>query len=611
MSSHHSSWNVSAYATTRETLIAYIDRACDPTLREPNLSLNLEIAELINHKKANTPREAAVELVRLINHRNAHVAMLALHASPLLDILVKNCGYPFHLQISTKDFLNELVRRFPERPPVFAPPPMAKILELVHEWKNTLCVHSKHKEDLVHIRDMHRLLSYKGYRFPDFDKRAHSVLNPSETLQTPDELEEEDRAAQAAKLQELIRRGTPKDLAAAQELMKIMSGAEPERRPDYEKQVQKELDRIQQRILLLNEMLNNAKPKERFVEGDAYDVSTVQRWETSSCRALTEIFSGCFSWQQIAQKCRHVQPKIQKWIEESAENDPGAIDRLLMMNDLINNILKRYEAFKAGDRTAVAEIDPTLGSSGGKPSKKVETSLIDFDFDEPRAGGSSSNPSSAPSNPMDDLSALSGLSLGVGAESSSAFASGPSSAQPYGSQAQQQPKVDPMSFFNSSSSSTNTSPRTSIANSNNNGMGGGLFFSNPTYQQQQQQAPTSTSNAFGAQPATSHEPISWASASTSNAVPRASTPSQPGVIQLGSGAGNAHFGPGSKSGGGNGGRASLTASTGKGPFGGQAMYGNSPPLPQLPMEANEDGGAGPGAGAGKKKDAFEDLLGDF
>jgi len=36
--------------------------------------------------------------------------------------------------------------------------------------------------------------------------------------------------------------------------------------------VSKELDRIQQRVLLLNEMLNNAKPKEKFVEGDAYDV---------------------------------------------------------------------------------------------------------------------------------------------------------------------------------------------------------------------------------------------------------------------------------------------------------------------------------------------------
>ena len=67
-----------------------------------------------------------------------------------------------HLQISTKEFLNELVRRFPERPPALAPPPMAKILSLIHEWKSTLCVSSKHKEDLVHIRDMHRLLGYKG-----------------------------------------------------------------------------------------------------------------------------------------------------------------------------------------------------------------------------------------------------------------------------------------------------------------------------------------------------------------------------------------------------------------------------------------------------------------
>ena len=31
---------------------------------------------------------------------------------------------------------------------------------------------------------------------------------------------------------------------------------------------------MQQRVLLLNEMLNNAAPKERFVEGDAYDVRT-------------------------------------------------------------------------------------------------------------------------------------------------------------------------------------------------------------------------------------------------------------------------------------------------------------------------------------------------
>lgn len=96
----------------------------------------------------------------------------------LLDMLVKNCGYPFHLQISTKEFLNELVKRFPDRPPIFMTAYQSKILEMIHEWKQTLCVSSKHKEDLVHIRDMHRLLTYKGYRFPTIDSRASGVLNP-------------------------------------------------------------------------------------------------------------------------------------------------------------------------------------------------------------------------------------------------------------------------------------------------------------------------------------------------------------------------------------------------------------------------------------------------
>lgn len=58
--------------------------------------------------------------------------------------------------------------------------------------------------------------------------------------------------------------------------MKIMSGAEPERRPDYEGQTQKELQIIQQRILMLNEMLDNTRPNERFVEGDSFDVCQLQ-----------------------------------------------------------------------------------------------------------------------------------------------------------------------------------------------------------------------------------------------------------------------------------------------------------------------------------------------
>lgn len=101
-------------------------------------------------------------IARFANHRNPHIAVLAL---ALLDTLVQSCGYPFHLQISTKEFLNELVRRFPERPPPFPGPVMSRILELIHGWKHGICVESRWKDDLGNIRDMHRLLSFKGYRF--------------------------------------------------------------------------------------------------------------------------------------------------------------------------------------------------------------------------------------------------------------------------------------------------------------------------------------------------------------------------------------------------------------------------------------------------------------
>ena len=53
----------------------------------------------------------------------------------------------------------------------------------------------------------------------------------------------------------------------------------------------------------MNEMLDNIKPSERLVEGDAFD--------------------------QIAQRCRNVQPKIQKWIGTAEEGeDADSIGKL-------------------------------------------------------------------------------------------------------------------------------------------------------------------------------------------------------------------------------------------------------------------------------------------
>ncbi|EMD36193.1 hypothetical protein CERSUDRAFT_137817 [Gelatoporia subvermispora B] len=365
--------NQQPWSSNVKPLDVLIVRACNPAMPEPNYALHLEVAEYVNKKKANTPREAAMLIARLVNHRNPHIAMLAL---ALLETLVQSCGYAFHLQIATKEFLNELVRRFPERPPPFPNPVMSRILELIHHWKETICVESKWKEDLGNIRDMHRLLMFKGYRFRDM---ARPPAPPSvSNLKTAEELEAEDREAQEAKLQELIRRGTPRDLEAAQQLMKSLAGANPEAKPDYRTQALNELNKLENQVILLNQLLDNvdtSKP-EKFVEGDAYD--------------------------QVAKILMAARPKIQGWISNAETEDTESLDTFLQINDQINTVVERYEAFKKGDYAAASNPIP-LELGGGA---KNDLSLIDFDDSAPSTSNGSTSGGAVSSSGVDELFSL-------------------------------------------------------------------------------------------------------------------------------------------------------------------------------------------------------------
>ncbi|EEQ87885.1 hypothetical protein RJZ56_003856 [Blastomyces dermatitidis] len=393
-----------AYAEpAQSTLQRYIHNACDPQNFEPNLALNLEVADLINSKKGNAPREAAVSIVQLINSRNPNVALLAL---ALLDICVKNCGYPFHLQISTKEFLNELVRRFPERPPIRPSRVQHRILESIEEWRQTICQTSRYKEDLGFIRDMHRLLLYKGYMFPEIRREDAAVLNPSDNLQSAEEMEEEERAAQSAKLQELIRRGGPEDLQEANRLMKVMAGYDLRHKTDYRAKAAEEVAKVQQKAKLLEEMLQSYKAGDKLTEGDVFE--------------------------ELANALQSAHPKIQKMCEEESD-DSEAVAKLLEINDSIHRTIQRYKLVKSGDLDGAAKIPKgTLGTKTGvKKNSDNELSLIDFGDDtEPSSNGSttvSTSQSQAPLSSEGDLLGLSfqensqpqggGISLGHGLSS--------------------------------------------------------------------------------------------------------------------------------------------------------------------------------------------------
>ncbi|MCJ1381493.1 hypothetical protein MMC17_004604 [Xylographa soralifera] len=375
----------------------YIQNAVDPQNFEPNLALCLEIADLINSKKGNAPREAAVAIVGYINHRNPNVSLLAL---TLLDICVKNCGYPFHLQVSTKEFLNELVRRFPERPPLRPTRVQLKILEAIEEWRQTICQTSRYKEDLGFIRDMHRLLSYKGYMFPEVRREDAAVLNPSDNLKSAEEMEEEERAAQSAKLQELIRRGSPEDLQEANRLMKVMAGFDTRHKTDYRAKAAEEVSKIQQKAKLLEERLQNFRAGDSIADGDVYE--------------------------ELANSLQSAQPKIQKMCEEESD-DQEAVAKLFEINDSIHRTIERYKLIKKGDLEAASKIPKgTLGTSTGVvKNADNELSLIDFGGESEQSTNGRPSTQQDGKSLEDDLLGLSfqdqsygqggGIALGFGA----------------------------------------------------------------------------------------------------------------------------------------------------------------------------------------------------
>lgn len=215
-------------------------------------------------------------------------------------------------------------------------------------------------------------------------------------------MEEEEREAQSAKLQELIRRGTPEDLREANQLMKVMAGYDTRSKVDYRAKAAEEVGKIQQKARLLEERLEAFKPGDKMVDGDVFS--------------------------ELASALSSAQPKIQKMCEEESD-DHEAVAKLLEINDSIHRTFERYKLLKKGDIDGAKQIakGAPVPTSSGK-SAATELSLIDFD--DADANGAAAHPAAAQTAGVeDDLLGLSiadsgsygqagGIALGFGANTS-------------------------------------------------------------------------------------------------------------------------------------------------------------------------------------------------
>lgn len=211
-----------------------------------------------------------------------------------------------------------------------------------------------------------------------------------QNLRSAEEMEEEEREAQSAKLQELIRRGGPQDLQEANKLMKVMAGYDTKNKTDYRAKAAEEVGKIQQKARILEDMIQGYKPGDKK-EGDVYE--------------------------ELASALQSAQPKIQKMCEEESE-DHEAVAKLFEINDSIHRTIERYKLFKKGDIEGANKIPKgTLGTSGAGVTKGADNTLNLIDFGDPEpapaAAGSSSGQPAQPAlkgNALEDD--LLGLSLG-------------------------------------------------------------------------------------------------------------------------------------------------------------------------------------------------------
>lgn len=102
--------------------------------------------------------------------------------------------------------------------------------------------------------------------------------------------------------------------------------------------------------------------------------------------------------QQVSSILAAARPKLQKWISDAQADDPESLDTFLQINDQINTVLNRYEAFKKGDYATSSNPIPAELSGHGAAN---DLSLIDFNDSAP----SSANPVSLGSG-IDDLGDL-------------------------------------------------------------------------------------------------------------------------------------------------------------------------------------------------------------
>lgn len=332
-----------------------IDQATDTSLTSENWAWNMEICDMINESE-DGPKDAVRAIRKKLQNsigKNYIVVQLTL---TILETCVKNCGRRFHQQIATKDFLLELIKIL--TPKYDAPTVIQdKVLSLIQSWAAAF----QSAPDLKEVGKMYADLKAKGIEFPvtEVDSSA-PIHTPGRTVadtqpsSQPRGPSQPRPAATDARVAS-VRAGhsmpatmvSPSAAAAGLAAVPVAaSAAVGQSHVVGSAQVEKlraDLEVVQGNCRVFNEMLNELGPGS----------SPMRQAPTDDDLELL---------RQLESTCRQMQLRVMELLERVS--DEKIIERLLHINDDLNNVFVRYERFERY-RNSQSSTAAAAGQRGG------------------------------------------------------------------------------------------------------------------------------------------------------------------------------------------------------------------------------------------------------
>lgn len=302
----------------------------------------------------------------------------------VLETCVKNCGKRFHILVTSKDFVQELVKLIgPKNDPPAAI--QEKVLNLIQSWAEAF--HGQ--AELQGIWSVYNELRSKGVEFPKSTSEPkvpiHTPVRHSSTVDVVDS----PARLSSSPPQHILSRSPPQQQqqqqyfthsggSRAAQTHSVMSTAPPmssmeafpfHLSPEQLNKLRNELEIVQGNIKVFSEMLTELKPGQEHRD---------------DLELLIDLHSTCQAMQ------RRIMDLIEKVANEEVTSE------LLRLNDELNNLFLRYDRYQkkkahSSPDTIDNVLSPSTSASLPKPSsvasasQQAVPSLIDFG-DEPEQG---------------------------------------------------------------------------------------------------------------------------------------------------------------------------------------------------------------------------------